>query len=76
MKLKKIKLNKLVENSLANREMKELKGGDVACCGCGCCYEGQPGGSSSNANLAANAKSGYYSPGCDNIYTPYTGAGK
>lgn len=33
MKLKKIKLNKLAENSLANREMKELKGG--SCCLCG-----------------------------------------
>lgn len=50
--------------------MNELKGGNI--CGCGCCYAGQPGGSSSSANLAANAKSGYYSPGCENAYTPYT----
>lgn len=51
--------------------MNELKGENV--CGCGCWYAGQPSGSSSSANLAANAKSGYYSPGCENAYTPYIG---
>lgn len=47
MKLKKIKLNKLAENSLANREMKELKGGN--CCLCACRYADH-GGSSTAAN--------------------------
>ncbi|TYK34083.1 TIGR04149 family rSAM-modified RiPP [Bacteroides pyogenes] len=41
MKLEKNKLNKLVENSLANRDMNDLKGGDAACCDCGWCYERQ-----------------------------------
>lgn len=41
MKLEKKKLNKLVENSLANRDMNDLKGGDAACCDCGWCYERQ-----------------------------------
>lgn len=47
MKLEKISLKKLAENSLANREMREIKGGAV--CGCGCCYAGT-GGSSSTDN--------------------------
>ncbi|MCI7071780.1 MAG: TIGR04149 family rSAM-modified RiPP [Bacteroides pyogenes] len=61
MKLQKIKLNKLAENSLANREMKELKGGKG--CQCSCCYAGS-GGSSTTDNGNANAKHGYHST-CD-----------
>lgn len=57
------RLKKLAENSLANREMREIKGGAV--CGCGCCYAGT-GGSSSTDNGNANFSSGSYSPGCDN----------
>lgn len=63
MKTQKIKLNNLAKNNLDNREMKELKGGNV--CGCGCCYAGS-GGSSTEANGSANNKSNYYSPNCDN----------
>lgn len=62
MKLQKIKLNKLAENSLANREMKELIGG--ASCQCSCCYAGTPNGSSTHDNGNANAAHGYRSP-CD-----------
>ncbi|MGP1539844.1 TIGR04149 family rSAM-modified RiPP [Bacteroides pyogenes] len=36
MKLRKFNLNKLAGNSLANREMKEIKGGK--CCRCSCAY--------------------------------------
>ncbi|ATR96311.1 MULTISPECIES: TIGR04149 family rSAM-modified RiPP [Bacteroidales] len=53
MKLQKIKLNKLAENSLANREMKKIKGGN--CCTCGCMYANS-GGSSSTDNRNANHK--------------------
>ena len=69
MKLTKIKLNNLAENSLANREMKDLKGG-VTCCTCSCYYQGS-GGSSSTDNSAANSKIGEYggySPYGDNQY--------
>ena len=38
MKLKKIKLNKLSDDTLAQRQMKGLKGGSP-CCSCGCYYE-------------------------------------
>lgn len=57
MKLQKIKLNNLAENSLANREMKEIKGGHTGCCYCSCAYANS-GGSSSTDNAAANYKIG------------------
>lgn len=59
MEIKKIKLNKLADNSLAQREMKGIKGG--ACCSCGCFYANQ-GGSSTQDNGVANAKHCYSSP--------------
>ena len=65
MKTRKIRLNKLTENSLANREMKELKGG--AMCRCACRYEGK-GGSSSDDNGMANNAGGYKSPGGGRTY--------
>ncbi len=70
MNLKRISLKKLAENSLDNREMRNLKGGNV--CGCGCCYAGTPGGSSTTDNGNANNKSNYHSPGCPNeiVVTP------
>lgn len=59
----KLKLNNLSKSVLNNREMKEVKGGAAGdTCQCGCCYEGEPGGSSTSANAAANAKTGLESP--------------
>lgn len=66
MKLQKIKLNKLAENSLANREMKELKGGNY-CCSCSCAYANN-GGSSIDANRDANMDYGYHSRTGSNSY--------
>ncbi|MDY3090516.1 MAG: TIGR04149 family rSAM-modified RiPP [Porphyromonas sp.] len=59
MELKKIKLNKLAENSLAERQMQGIKGGS-SCCGCGCYYAGR-GGSSTHDNGVANSKHCYTS---------------
>ncbi len=61
MKFEKIKLNKLAENSLADREMTEIKGGSA--CIFGCKYAGQGSGSSNASNGSANNEHGYYSPG-------------
>lgn len=58
--IKKIQPNKLTESSLANREMKELKGGTM--CRCACCYADK-GGSSSDGNGMANNAGGYKSLG-------------
>ena len=63
MKLEKIKLNRLAENSLADREMKELKGGN--CCLCACRYANE-GGSSSNDNMNTNYDHNYTSVGYPN----------
>lgn len=38
MRLQQFKLNKLAGNSLANREIKELKGGGSWGCSCSCAY--------------------------------------
>ncbi|NHB69820.1 rSAM-modified peptide [Bacteroidales bacterium M08MB] len=59
--MKKLKLNQLSKAELENREMSAIKGGN--CCGCGCHYEGQPGGSSTTSNRDANYKYGYDSVG-------------
>ena len=67
MELKKIKLNKLSDNALAQRQLQGIKGGGngVHVCGCGCCYAGA-GGSSSHDNREANFSQGHFSPGCEN----------
>ena len=65
MKTRKIRLNKLVENGLAHREIKELKGG--AMCRCACRYEDN-GGSSTDDNGMANNAGGYRSPGGGRTY--------
>ena len=59
MELKKIKLNKLSDDTLAQRQMKGLKGGSP-CCSCGCYYE-YTGGASTHDNGCANAKHCYSS---------------
>ncbi len=58
MELKKIKLNKLSNNALAERQMKGLKGGN--CCLCSCAYRDH-GGSSVQDNKSANHQLGYNS---------------
>ena len=71
MELKKIKLNKISDDSLAQRQLQGIKGGDNGSrvCGCGCCYADM-GGSSTHNNLSANSRSSYFSTGCDNTWTP------
>jgi hypothetical protein len=59
--MSKIKLNKIGNFQLTNNEKQELKGGKgdllfpVVRCGCSCCYEGTPGGSTTQANKDANS---------------------
>ena len=67
MELKKIKLNKLSDDSLAQRQLQGIKGGDgdTLVCGCGCCYADM-GGSPSHDNRDANFCYGLFSPGCEN----------
>ena len=59
MELKKIKLNKLSDDALAQRQMKGLKGGSVIerHCTCSCAYA-NAGGSSTNDNMPANYRLG------------------
>lgn len=59
-------------NHLSNNEMSHTRGGadiDPVCispnCGCLCCYAGQPGGASMDANCSANHAEGLHSPPCD-----------
>jgi natural product precursor len=67
LKLKKmnnLKLNKLEEQNLAERQMYAVKGGGVGdMCGCGCCYANN-GGSSVSDNALANSQGGLVSTGC------------
>ena len=67
MELKKIKLNKLSDDALAQRQLQGIKGGDNG--SRVCCYADM-GGSSSHDNLSANSRSSYFSTGCDNTWTP------
>lgn len=70
--MNKIKLNKIENFQLTNNEKQELRGGEsdkpVYCC-CGCLYEGQPGGSTTNANLNANYVTGKKTPGCPPLFS-------
>lgn len=65
MKKKQLKLNQLSEKELKKKELLNLTGGDCGSghsgCHCGCCYEGQPGGSDSFTNLSANLQYGIVS---------------
>jgi hypothetical protein len=50
-----IKFNRTGNFQLTNNETNELRGGDgYKICYCGCCYEDQPGGSTTEANAYAN----------------------
>ena len=58
---------KLKLTTLSRKELVKAKGGFCGYwgkCGCGCMYEGQPGGSSTGANLSANHDDGKHSPIC------------
>ena len=70
--MKKLKLNKLAENRLNEKEMGSIKGGAlyaqviiggrwVTLCGCACAYANN-GGSSENSNFNANYNSRLFSP--------------
>jgi natural product precursor len=63
--MKNLKLNQLAQQNLSNKEMNAVKGGGSCCCGC--LYQGQPGGSTSNANCLANTDGGLSSPGCPDM---------
>ncbi|WP_299553709.1 TIGR04149 family rSAM-modified RiPP [uncultured Porphyromonas sp.] len=69
MELKKIKLNKLSDDALAQRQLQGIKGGGADCCTCGCYYANQ-GGSSRAANDAANTKNCYGSTRPGVTYLP------
>lgn len=64
------KINKLVLNQLAKKELTQrqqglIKGGGAGTCPCGCCY-GNSGGSDTVDNGEANCQQGKYSDGCPN----------
>ena len=67
MELKKIKLNKLSDDSLAQRQLQGIKGGDsgTLVCGCACRYA-DVGGSPSHDNRDANFSYRLFSPGYEN----------
>jgi len=71
--MKNLKLNTIASNNLSEVEMNYLKGGKEgdSCC-CGCMYEGQPGGSTTAANDAANEAGGLHSKNClPEVIVPY-----
>ena len=74
MKLKKLKLNQLLEDDLNNREMNSLKGGNT--CSCSCYWADYPGGSSIADNRSANHSGGQTSQhGCNNYMQNDNGYG-
>ena len=70
--MKTLKINKLAENRLNEKDMNVINGGyvwgqyfdpnkkEVYTCGCGCYYQGN-GGSSTSDNATANSHSGLHS---------------
>lgn len=69
--LKKLKLSKLSEAMLKDKEMSSLLGGESLCT-CSCYYEGEPGGSSNFSNMVANLDTlgpdGHSAQGCNNYF--------
>ncbi|GHV34145.1 hypothetical protein FACS1894178_1080 [Bacteroidia bacterium] len=63
-KMKNLKLNKLEERNLSEKQMNNIKGGEPHKCGCGCCYANS-GGSSVCANGKANAQGGIWTSACE-----------
>lgn len=51
-----IKLNELNASELDRNEKQKIRGGalELDCCGCGCCFEDEGGGSSTFDNQDAN----------------------
>jgi natural product precursor len=70
--IKNLKLNKLSEQNLKEKQQNMVKGGRICECGCGCHYQNS-GGSSVEANAAANGRGGLSSSGylsahiCDGV---------
>jgi len=65
--MNKLKLNRLSDQKLAEKQMNMVMGGaDSQCpnsgggCCCGCPYQGQPGGSDTWDNMNANSKGNLY----------------
>jgi natural product precursor len=56
--MNKIKLNKLAQNAMKEKEMNHVRGGRLVCCTCGC-----NGPSATDTNGYANSGSGLNSPG-------------
>ena len=58
-----LRLTKVEKRILSNNEMNQVQGGHCGGgnngCGCGCSYEGTPGGSTSFDNHTENRKSGW-----------------
>lgn len=69
MNTKKIKLNKLSERALVERQLKGIKGG-CQFCTCSCAYANQ-GGSSTQDNKSANFAKGMRSKTGDNSYLEF-----
>lgn len=72
--LKNIKLNRLSDAELQEREMSDLKGGNV--CGCGCHYENSGGSSTmdnGSANVGIGSSGGTSSGGNNACYTDIGG---
>lgn len=55
--MKKLKINQIENQKLSEKALNNLKGGEGVYCSCGCKYANQ-GGSSVDANGAANSRSG------------------
>ncbi|MCI1779798.1 MAG: TIGR04149 family rSAM-modified RiPP [Bacteroidales bacterium] len=66
--MKKLKLTNLENNNLSEKEMNNLRGGNA--CGCGCKYEGTPGGSTIEANGQANSDGGIWPSDAPGFITP------
>lgn len=72
MKIKRFKLNALCSEGLQQKEMNAIVGGEFIC-GCGCLYEGTPGGSTTAANQSANKSSYLWSDYNKYAYDTETG---
>lgn len=70
MELKKIKLNKLSDDALAQRQLQGIKGGSLdGSCFCACRYA-RLGGSSTQDNALANSERGLDSSGNYGVRIP------
>ncbi|MGM9674847.1 MAG: TIGR04149 family rSAM-modified RiPP [Bacteroidaceae bacterium] len=72
MKIKRLKLNALSAEGLRQKEMDAIIGGEFVC-GCGCLFEGTPGGATTADNGEANKNSNLWSEYNKYVYDPETG---